>query len=426
MLLVLAAGVGCGGAVGQSDGRDSGGAPDAAVSDATSPPDSSSPVDSAVAVDSSGRDSEADATGQESGPSGEAGPDGATDARVCAPGAARCSGSSVETCGANGQWGTGVPCAQPSPDCAAGACTCLETLCPGACADLQTDNANCGGCGLACSTSCTAGECVVTLSTGSAGAASVAVDGTSVYWAGNAVMKAHLDGSNPVTVSTTAGGYLVVDSQNIYWTSPNSGEVLAAPIAGGTPITLASSSDEFFYGLAVDGTGIYWGTLNGVLKAPLTGGGSVATIAADFVFNIVASHDRVWFTDYTMVASVDVDGGTPATIFNAQGSGAPEPYGIAVDGTTVFWTASDTVMSAALDGGTPTALASGQGMPTVMAVDGTSVYWAADAHNGIVKLPVGGGVPVTIVPGAAALSIAVDATSVYWANGTSLMKITPK
>ncbi|MFT3695294.1 MAG: hypothetical protein QM831_19330 [Kofleriaceae bacterium] len=42
------------------------------------------------------------------------------------------------------------------------ACNADETVCSGACVATQTDNDNCGGCGLACSDSstCTAGHCI--------------------------------------------------------------------------------------------------------------------------------------------------------------------------------------------------------------------------------------------------------------------------
>jgi hypothetical protein len=48
-------------------------------------------------------------------------------------------------------------------------------------------------------------------------------------------------GGNLVTVVPVANAYGVgVDSTNIYWTDFRLGAVLAAPLAGGVPVTLAS------------------------------------------------------------------------------------------------------------------------------------------------------------------------------------------
>jgi hypothetical protein len=79
---------------------------------------------------------------------------------VCAPGQTNCNGNTPQTCGAAGAWVNGSPCAQPSPFCVGGACTCNETLCGGTtCTNLNTTS-NCSACGDACNeTNASADSC---------------------------------------------------------------------------------------------------------------------------------------------------------------------------------------------------------------------------------------------------------------------------
>jgi hypothetical protein len=80
-------------------------------------------------------------------------------------------------------------------------------------------------------------------------------------------------------------------------------------------------------------------------------------------------------------------------------------------------------------GGTPTTLAADQVYPQGIAVDGTSVYWTTYGDGTVVKLPASGGTPFTVASGQnGPNSIAVSATSVYWTNyddGT-VARLTPK
>lgn len=50
------------------------------------------------------------------------------------------------------------------------------------------------------------------------------------------------------------------------------------------------------------------------------------------------------------------------------------------------------------------------------------------ATASIMRMPIGGGQPMTLASGHTARDIAVDKTSVYWADlfGKSVMKLTPK
>jgi hypothetical protein len=87
-------------------------------------------------------------------------------------------------------------------------------------------------------------------------------------------------------------------------------------------------------------------------------------------------------------------------------------------------------MSALLDGGDPTTIASGPG-PSAIAVDGTAVYWTNDVTilegGNVMKAPLDGGTPTTLASGQAnPVAIAVDGTSVYWSTEDGLMKLTPK
>jgi hypothetical protein len=121
--------------------------------------------------------------------------------------------------------------------------------------------------------------------------------------------------------------------------------------------------------------------------------------------------------------------GSPAVLArDAEG-----PRSIAVDGTSVYWSAhgpattnaDGKIMKVALGGGTPVILAGGLTEPDAIAVDKTNVYFTTRGGPGDVgfdqgsvgRVPIAGGAVTVLAsgqknPGA----IAVDSNFVYWTN----------
>ena len=81
---------------------------------------------------------------------------------VCMPGTVSCDGNVPMSCASSAQWLSGNPCPY---SCNQGSCcgATVPDVCGTTCVNLQTNNANCGGCGNLCPTtggkSCQAGVC---------------------------------------------------------------------------------------------------------------------------------------------------------------------------------------------------------------------------------------------------------------------------
>jgi hypothetical protein len=125
-------------------------------------------------------------------------------------------------------------------------------------------------------------------------------------------------------------------------------------------------------------------------------------------------------------------GGTPAPLASTQS----QPVGVAVNGTTVYWTASSSVLSMPLAGSMATVLATGQAYPPQVAVDSANVYWGT-SQGAIATLPLDGGTPTTIATNSfyTLQDVALDcplfpgtcpATTVFWSSpgSNSLMSVT--
>lgn len=196
-----------------------------------------------------------------------------------------------------------------------------------------------------------------------------------------------------------------LDATNAYWTAEGStgstsGTIGKAALAGGPAMTIALGQN-FPLSIAVDATSVYWadGVNSTIVKVPV-GGGVLQTLAS-----------------------------------------ASSPQGIAIDSTSVYWLDAlpgGAVMSVPIAGGSASTLASEPGVtPLSIAVDATSVYWtnapSGSASGSVMKVPIGGGTPITIAAGQTPASsnngglLAVDAMNVYWVGqynaGSSVMEV---
>jgi hypothetical protein len=234
------------------------------------------------------------------------------------------------------------------------------------------------------------GGASLTLAFGQNGAKAIALDAKSVYFATtDRVMSVPIDGGAPTMIAsgqTTVVG-LTVDATLVYWTvnGGSGGSVMSAPLVGGMQPATVAVGMRHPGGVAVDAMNAYWPIFSGILKAPI-GGGTPGTIASStdgtaIVVNGGSVYWTAWAAGTATLASVPMDGDGGAPVILASETSTAAPLGLAVDPDHVYWTdaANGTVMRVPISGGPPVNVAGGQDSPKGIVVDATYVYWAGGA-----------------------------------------------
>jgi predicted small lipoprotein YifL len=279
----------------------------------------------------------------------------------------------------------------------------------------------------------------------------LAVDATSVYWIDDdGVLSAPLGGGTAtlLTMTSVASPSLAVQDGVVYFGAddgasiqsvPTSGGVAstvvqgaevmralavqdgrlfwlgmpdryygslalaAAPVAGGTPTSLAGDAE----GLAVDATGAYAAVQPpqgdaAIVRWPIAGGPAttLATLAEHdgaeptpgHVASLALANGNVyglWLDQVTpptaSLVTVPTTGGAPSTLASL-GTGAA---GLAVDACHAYVATGASLLRGPLAGGTPTTLYAAAAGETVgpVALDEASVYWAVTtaSSSGVMK-----------------------------------------
>lgn len=188
-----------------------------------------------------------------------------------------------------------------------------------------------------------AGGATTQIAAGQGQAWSIAVVAGTVIWndeQSGAVRKLGPGDAAPTTLSTAPGSWAVAaDEHRAYWTQLGPGDVLFAPLAGGAPVTLASNLGGP-QAIAVSGDSVFF-TLNGagsVESVPRLGG-VVTILSSEGGDALAVDSDNVYFGAHDgRLLRVPRAGGSATTL----ALGTAPATSIALDATSVYWTAADT------------------------------------------------------------------------------------
>jgi hypothetical protein len=219
-----------------------------------------------------------------------------------------------------------------------------------------------------------------------------------------------------------------VPPPGIVWTNTAAATVGGANINGTfvNPDFLTEGSSNAGYGVAFDGTYVYWAnpTLNAIGRAPrdrssinqtfITGANSPSGVAVDASFVYWANAGA------NTIGRANLDG---TGVNQSFITGASSPTGVVADGTYVYWlNSTGTIGRAKRDGtGVSQTLITGAQTPSGIAVDKHYIYWTNSATNSVGRANLDGtGVNQSFITGATSPGgIAVDSFYLYWANTTT-------
>lgn len=205
--------------------------------------------------------------------------------------------------------------------------------------------------------------------------ASLAIDATTATFADyGTIWQVPLSGGPTVTVVSGRPQITRVRTSGaaVYWREEGAIRGIDGP--GGTVATIATGPSIFGGDLAVDSSGVYWTDYWGglVQRAP-PGGGEITTLASglDHPNALLLDSGVLYFAEGTAIRKVPAAGGAVTTVVSGISPGV-----IAKDSTSIYWGDSGTfVRKAGLSSGIVTTLITGENGFYGMAVDGTSIYW---------------------------------------------------
>ncbi len=226
---------------------------------------------------------------------------------------------------------------------------------------------------------------------------------------------------------------IAVDGTNVYWATDGDFTLWKLPLAGGSPVSLGGAGTA---GPATDGINVYVGGGGEIVKVPV-GGGTPTTLVSlgpppDESYgwdttDIATDGTNVYWVDqiydWVRMCAVNGCGGIPTTLAASQNG----PSHVAVNGTGVYWINSGTgnhdgaVQTCAISGcgGNPTTLASGLTEPWAIAVNATHVFWSDITEETVMECDVGGcgGTPTTFATQQSGVfALALDGVNVYWST----------
>lgn len=287
------------------------------------------------------------------------------------------------------------------------------------------------------------GACLVTLASGQpTPAGEIAIDQENVYWATEsgsqpALAKVGRTGGTPVTFATglrSASG-LAVDGTSVY---VDGHAIVAVGTDGGAPRTLFDDSNSFTAFVTRAGSKIYWADSDfnfGVRSCNLDGSGLAQLVGpSTMIGGLSVSTTGIVFSETTDTA------GVPGKLVSATLDGAMTTLLTTPGGLGLVKSAKDVVVYTdgframywiPLAGGSPSLLTS-DSYATDIVTDGTYVYWTDANLRALMKLEVLSGAPVVLVSyedtpmvtGNGFLTI--DSSSVYFTDSGRVLKLTPR